>query len=169
MPQEKQIIMMSATMPKELQEFAATGIREYLFVQLDKESKISDKLILHFLITRSIEKMPALIYLLKKIIKSGELSIVFVSTKYHVQYMELLLPLFDIKAVGIYGDMDPQARKANYARFSKNDCNVLVVTDLAARGLDIPLLDNVIHYDFPSIPKTFVHRTGRTARYVIYC
>jgi len=164
MPQEKQSIMMSATMPKELQEFATTGIREYTFLGLDKESKIPEKLLLHFLITRSSEKYAALLYLLGKMIKSNELTIVFVSTKYHVQYLELLLQMCRLKATGIYGDMDPLARKLAFQKFSRKNCNILVVTDLAARGLDIPMLDNVVHFDFPSSPKIFIHRTGRTAR-----
>jgi ATP-dependent RNA helicase DDX54/DBP10 len=165
MPQEKQAIMMSATMPKDVQEFATIGIREYRYLQLDKESHISDKLILHFLISLSLEKYSALIYILTKIVKSNSLNLVFVSTKYHVQYLEALLPLFNIRAVGIYGDLDPTVRKINFSRFSQKQSNVLVVTDVAARGLDIPLLDNVIHFDFPPTPKMFVHRTGRTARY----
>lgn len=164
MTQEKQTIMMSATMPKELKEFATTGVREYLFLQLDKESHISDKLILHFLITRSLEKYASLVYLLTKVVKNDDLTLVFVSTKYHVQYLEALLPSFQIKAVGIFGDLDPIARKENFSKFSKQQSNVLIVTDVAARGLDIPLLDNVIHFDFPPTHKIFVHRTGRTAR-----
>ena len=66
--------------------------------------------------------------------------------------------------VGIYGDMDPLARKIAFSKFSKKVCKLLVTTDLAARGLDIPLLDNVVHFDFPSTSKIFVHRSGRTAR-----
>lgn len=164
MPQEKQMIMVSATMPKELQDFVTKGIREYTFLQLDKELTVSDKLLLHFFIVRSVEKCAALVYLLTKLIKTTELSVVFVATKYHVQYLETLLPSCGLSVTGIYGDMDPLARKLAFSRFSKKDCKILVVTDLAARGLDIPLLDNVIHYDFPSSPKIFVHRTGRTAR-----
>lgn len=164
MPQEKQVVMMSATMPKEVQDFAAAGIRDYTFLQLDKELSISDKLLLHFFVARSIEKSAALLHLLSKLVQPTELSIIFVSTKYHVQYFEALLPSCGIDVVGIYGDMDPVARKTAFSRFSKRGCRILVVTDLAARGLDIPFLDNVIHFDFPATPKIFVHRTGRTAR-----
>ncbi len=164
MPQEKQTVMMSATMQKELQEFAATGIREYAFLQLDKENTVSDKLILHFLVARSAEKYAALIYLLNKVAKPDELTLVFVATKYHVQYLSTLLPLCGLKAMGIYGDMDPQARKESFTQFTRRGTNILVVTDVAARGLDIPLLDNVVHFDFPPTPKIFIHRTGRTAR-----
>lgn len=59
----------------------------------------------------------------------------------------------------------PQAaRKINIAKFRAGRAQFLVVTDVAARGIDIPLLDNVINYDFPPQPKLFVHRVGRAAR-----
>jgi ATP-dependent RNA helicase DDX54/DBP10 len=60
--------------------------------------------------------------------------------------------------------MDQTARNANLAAFRGRRCRVLVVTDVAARGIDIPLLDNVINYDFPDKPKLFVHRTGKTSK-----
>jgi superfamily II DNA/RNA helicase len=56
------------------------------------------------------------------------------------------------------------ARKISIGKFRAGKSNVLVVTDVAARGLDIPLIDNVVNYDFPAKPKLFVHRCGRAAR-----
>lgn len=64
----------------------------------------------------------------------------------------------------IYGSMDAVARKANLAQFRSRKVNVMIVTDVAARGIDIPLLDNSLNYDFPAKPKLFVHRAGRVAR-----
>ena len=57
--------------------------------------------------------------------------------------------------------MDPSARKINAAKFQNGKVNVLVVTDVAARGIDIPQLDNVINYNFPAKSKLFVHRVGK--------
>mgnify|MGYP005983930739 CR=1 FL=1 len=64
----------------------------------------------------------------------------------------------------IYSNLDPSARKINAAKFSTGKVKVLVVTDVAARGIDIPQLDNVINYNFPAKSKLFVHRVGRCAR-----
>ena len=60
--------------------------------------------------------------------------------------------------------MDQRAREDKLFKFRKKFCKILFVTDLAARGIDIPLLENVIHYDFPTKLKLFIHRSGRTAR-----
>lgn len=63
--------------------------------------------------------------------------------------------------------MDPSARKIHAAKFSTGKVSVLVVTDVAARGIDIPELDNVINYNFPAKAKLFVHRVGRYSYYKI--
>lgn len=63
----------------------------------------------------------------------------------------------------IYSNLDPSARKINAAKFSTGKVKVLVVTDVAARGIDIPQLDNVINYNFPAKSKLFVHRVGQYA------
>lgn len=70
----------------------------------------------------------------------------------------------NLGAAAIYGSMELSSRMANLSQFQKDLLPVLVVTDVAARGLDIPLVNTVIHYDCPSSPKLFVHRSGRTAR-----
>lgn len=64
----------------------------------------------------------------------------------------------------MYSNLDPSARKINTAKFTTNKVNVLVVTDIAARGIDIPNLDYVINFHFPGKPKLFIHRVGRCAR-----
>jgi hypothetical protein len=91
-------------------------------------------------------------------------TIVFCATRYHVKYLQVLLELASIPATYIYSQLDPTARKINAAKFSARKVFMMVVTDLAARGLDIPLLDNVINYQFPAKSKMFIHRVGRVAR-----
>jgi ATP-dependent RNA helicase DDX54/DBP10 len=91
-------------------------------------------------------------------------TIVFVATKHHVEYLAQLLRLAGFAVSHIYSSLDQIARKAQVHAFRSRLTNVLVATDIGARGIDIPVLANVINYNFPSQPKVFVHRVGRTAR-----
>lgn len=74
---------------------------------------------------------------------------------------EQLLRTQGVSCAHIYSALDQTARKINLAKFTHGKCSTLIVTDLAARGLDIPLLDNVINYSFPAKGKLFLHRVGK--------
>ncbi|KAL3427219.1 DEAD/DEAH box helicase [Phlyctema vagabunda] len=91
-------------------------------------------------------------------------TIIFAATKHHVDYLASLLRLSGFAVSHAYGSLDQTARKIQVEDFRTGMTNILVVTDVAARGIDIPVLANVINYDFPPQPKIFVHRVGRTAR-----
>ncbi|KAK4662803.1 ATP-dependent RNA helicase dbp10 [Podospora pseudopauciseta] len=91
-------------------------------------------------------------------------TIIFTATKHHVEYIAHLLRHAGFAVSYIYGSLDQTARKIQVDDFRRGRTNILVVTDVAARGIDIPVLANVINYDFPPQPKVFVHRVGRTAR-----
>lgn len=72
-----------------------------------------------------------------------------------------LLLKADISCCCVYSSLDQAARKINVAKFTHKKCSVMLVTDLAARGIDIPILDNVINFHFPAKGKLFVHRVGK--------
>ncbi|RVX65927.1 ATP-dependent RNA helicase dbp10 [Exophiala mesophila] len=91
-------------------------------------------------------------------------TIVFAATKHHVEYIAQVLRLSGYAVSYVYGSLDQTARKDQVQAFRSGRSNILVVTDVAARGIDIPVLANVINYDFPSQPKIYIHRVGRTAR-----
>ncbi|KAI9052871.1 hypothetical protein LZ554_003143 [Drepanopeziza brunnea f. sp. 'monogermtubi'] len=91
-------------------------------------------------------------------------TIIFAATKHHVDYITSLLRLSGFAVSHAYGSLDQTARNQQVEDFRTGRSNILVVTDVAARGIDIPVLANVINYDFPPQPKIFVHRVGRTAR-----
>lgn len=111
------------------------------------------------------EKDASLLYILKNMINlEEEMTMIFVPTKHHVDYIHNLLRMVGISSTYIYGALDQTARKIHLARFRAGRVKVLVVTDVAARGIDVPLLDYVINYEFPPAPKVFVHRVGRVAR-----
>lgn len=98
------------------------------------------------------------------VLPSPHSTIVFVPTKHHVEYVTGLLRDAGYLASYIYGSLDQRARREQLYQFRVGLSNVLVVTDVAARGIDIPVLANVVNYTLPASSKIFVHRVGRTAR-----
>lgn len=91
-------------------------------------------------------------------------TIVFVSTQHHVAYISALLTLAGYAVSSIHGTLTQAARTSALGQFLDHKTSVLVTTDVAARGIDIPILENVVNYDFPVGNRVFVHRVGRTAR-----
>ncbi|KAL9087804.1 MAG: hypothetical protein Q9159_003487 [Coniocarpon cinnabarinum] len=91
-------------------------------------------------------------------------TIIFAASQKGVEYLTSLLTTLGYIVSFVYGNLDQVARKAQIENFRSGKSSILVVTDVAARGIDIPMLANVINYDFPAQPKIFVHRVGRTAR-----
>ncbi|KAI9705405.1 MAG: ATP-dependent RNA helicase dbp10 [Candelina mexicana] len=200
LPQPRQTLLFSATLPKSLVEFARAGLQEPTLVRLDGENKISPDLESAYFTIKPAEKEGALLHILNDVIKvptggpedwlsaegamgqqstkrkrrvgslscndlfSAHSTIVFAATKHRVDYLATLLRISGFAVSHVYGSLDQTARKLQVNEFRSGKTNILVVTDVAARGIDIPILANVINYDFPSQPKIFVHRVGRTAR-----
>eukprot|EP00581_Thalassiosira_minuscula_P013976 CAMPEP_0183714618 /NCGR_PEP_ID=MMETSP0737-20130205/9092_1 /TAXON_ID=385413 /ORGANISM="Thalassiosira miniscula, Strain CCMP1093" /LENGTH=1034 /DNA_ID=CAMNT_0025943579 /DNA_START=143 /DNA_END=3247 /DNA_ORIENTATION=+ len=208
MPEHRQTMLFSATMPKALVEFTKTGMmHDPTVVRLDSEVQVSEELRIGFITCRSAEKDAVLLHLLRDVLplmkgtdttggnveaeednelteedskkkkkkkkkekkhvgkhsKRG-LTLIFAATRHHVEYLTLLLTSSGLSATQIYGNMDNTARQHNLKAFQNGQCPILVVTDVAARGIDIPLIDHVIHYAFPPSAKLFIHRSGRAAR-----
>eukprot|EP00252_Welwitschia_mirabilis_P002497 TRINITY_DN1244_c0_g2_i1.p1 TRINITY_DN1244_c0_g2~~TRINITY_DN1244_c0_g2_i1.p1 ORF type:complete len:801 (+),score=142.34 TRINITY_DN1244_c0_g2_i1:159-2561(+) len=160
----RQTLLFSATLPRLLADFAKAGLRDPEVVRLDLETKISPELRLTFFTMRPEEKPAALLYLVREHISSEQQTLIFVATKHHVEFLNALFAQEGVQLSIIYGDMDQVARNIHLAKFKARKTMLLLVTDVAARGIDIPLLDNVVNYDFPPKPKLFVHRVGRAAR-----
>jgi ATP-dependent RNA helicase DDX54/DBP10 len=168
-----QKVLLSATMPKMLVEFTKGGFtNDPQVVRLDHEATVSEELRISFITCRSLEKDAALLQILSAIDEDKEanmstrtgLTLVFCATRHHVEYVTTLIRASGLEATMIYGTLDPDARNANLAAFRQGRKPILVVTDVAARGVDVPMCDHVIHYHFPPTPKLFVHRSGRVAR-----
>jgi ATP-dependent RNA helicase DDX54/DBP10 len=160
----RQTLLFSATLPRLLADFAKAGLREPHVVRLDTETKISPDLKIAVFTMRNEEKPAALVYLIRDFIPAEQQTIIFVSTKHHVEFLYEMLRAEGIDLSVVYGAMDQSARTIHLAKFRARKTMLLLVTDVAARGIDIPLIDNVINYDFPPKPKLFVHRVGRAAR-----
>ncbi|PWZ02162.1 DEAD-domain-containing protein [Testicularia cyperi] len=91
-------------------------------------------------------------------------TIVFCATKHHVEYLLLLLSTAGYACSHIYSSLDQATRGIQMSRFRRGQTSLLIVTDVAARGIDLPVLEHVVNFDFPPQARTFVHRVGRTAR-----
>lgn len=192
LPPSRQTLLFSATLPKSLVEFAKAGLQDPKLIRLDAESKISSDLRMAFFAVKQAEKDACLLVLLRDIIriplgnsnaiendkqssKKGKekenkvhaaphQTLVFTATKHHVEYVSNLLTTAGYSVSHIYGSLDQAARTSEMDRFRRGLTSILVVTDVAARGIDIPILENVVNYDFPTGARVFVHRVGRTAR-----
>lgn len=191
LPLSRQTLLFSATLPTSLVEFARAGLQDPSLVRLDADSKISPDLESAYFSIKGDEKEGSLLHILHDVIKvpvgspiadsekdskkrkrgadgpakpTEHSTIVFTATKHHVEYIANLLQWAGFAVSHAYGSLDQTARRIQVEDFRHGKTNILVVTDVAARGIDIPVLANVINYDFPPQPKVFVHRVGRTAR-----
>lgn len=165
LPSGRQTVLFSATLPKILVEFVKIGIEDPVLIRLDVDLQISENLKSSYLLCRNDDKSAVLLYLLKNVIDlSKQLTVVFLATRHHVEYIKDILERASISCSYIYSSLDQTARNINIGKFRTKKVGVLLVTDIAARGIDIPLLDNVINYNFPAKPKLYVHRVGRVAR-----
>ncbi|XP_072352246.1 ATP-dependent RNA helicase DDX54 [Scyliorhinus torazame] len=164
LPDSRQTLLFSATLPKQLVEFARAGLTEPVLIRLDVDTKLNDQLQLAFFHVRADDKAAVLLHLLRNIMKPQEQTVIFAATKHHVEYLKELITSQGIECSHSYSALDQTARKINIGKFVHRKCMVMIVTDIAARGIDIPMLDNVINYNFPSKAKLFLHRVGRVAR-----
>ena len=162
-PREKQLLLFSATLPQMLAEFATAKLSNPTLIRLDLEQKLSPSLTLSSFLLRQEDKEAALLHLLRQVIPEGSLTAVFLPTRCHVEYFRELLSQNSLKCSYLYSSLDHTARKIQTALFFRKQTSYLLVTDIAARGIDIPWLDYVINFDLPP-PKIFLHRVGRVAR-----
>ncbi|XP_023299778.2 ATP-dependent RNA helicase DDX54 [Lucilia cuprina] len=164
LPHSRQMVLFSATLPKQMVDFARAGLSDPVLIRLDVESKLPDALSLKFVYCRPDDRYTTLVCLLKYVIPQDAQTVVFAGTQHHVELISFILTESGISNTSVYSSLDPSARKINTAKFVNKKVSVLIVTDVAARGIDIPSLDYVVNLHFPGKPKLFVHRVGRCAR-----
>lgn len=165
--ENRQTILVSATMPHALAEFSRSGLRKSLsVVRLDADKGLSPTLAVSFISTRGDkEKDATLQFIVRRITGENQTLVVFAGTHRRVEYLtQLLRKCIHCEVSCIHGNMDQLARIEAVSKFRKRITKVLVVTDVAARGIDLPDLDAVVNYDTPATPKLFIHRVGRVGR-----
>ncbi|CAL0315856.1 unnamed protein product [Lupinus luteus] len=164
LPANRQTLMFSATMPSWIKEITRNYLKSPLTIDLvgDSDQKLADGITLYSIATDSYVKAGTLGPLVKEHAKGGK-CIVFTQTKRDADRLSYAMAK-SLQCEALHGDISQAQRERTLAGFRNGHFNVLVATDVASRGLDIPNVDLVIHYDLPNSSEIFVHRSGRTGR-----
>jgi len=162
LPEKRQTMLFSATMPKKMGELASSYLSDPVRVEAAPAGKVADKITQSIYFVSKPEKNKLLIDLLDK--HRRELAIVFSRTKHGAEKLSKAIINSGFSAVSIHGNKSQGQRERALKSFRSGENKVLVATDVAARGLDIPLVKHVYNFDLPNVPENYVHRIGRTAR-----
>lgn len=162
LPKEKQTLFFSATMPPEISGLANSILHNPVKIKVTPVSSTADTIKQSIYFVEKLEKKDLLIKLIKETDKKSIL--VFTRTKYGADKIARVLCKAKINSEAIHGDKSQNSRQRALINFKTGKTQVLVATDIAARGIDIHELEWVINYDLPNVPETYVHRIGRTGR-----
>ena len=164
LPKQRQNLMFSATMPKEIEQLAAGILHDPAFVKVDPVSSTVDRIQQSLYFVEKGNKKFLLPWLIKNLKPEVVNALVFSRTKHGADKIAKDLNKQGIPAAAIHGNKSQTARVTALEDFKAGKTRVLVATDIAARGIDISELSHVFNYDLPEVPETYVHRIGRTAR-----
>ena len=159
---DRQTMMFSATMPKSINTLAREYLTDAVRVEVSPPGKVADKVdhSVHFVAKEA--KQDLLIELLDK--HRDDRALVFARTKHGAERLMKHLERVGFAATSIHGNKSQGQRDRAISAFKAGTVRVLVATDVAARGIDIPDVGFVYNYDLPNVPENYVHRIGRTAR-----
>ena len=161
-PEQKQTLLFSATMPPKIENLANELLNEPQRISVSVISSAAKTISQELFMVPKPQKIELCLHLLRNNL-SGNI-IIFRRTKFGVDKLEETLLKNNYKVDTIHGDKTQAARTKALNKFKNKDVNILIATDVAARGIDIPDLDIVINFDLPNIPESYVHRIGRTGR-----
>ncbi|WP_396232346.1 DEAD/DEAH box helicase [Fredinandcohnia sp. QZ13] len=161
-PEERQTLLFSATMPGPIQRIAERFMKDPKVVKVKTKEMTVPNIQQYYLEVQEKKKFDVLTRLLD--IQSPELAIIFGRTKRRVDELSEALTLRGYAAEGIHGDLSQAKRISVLRKFKEGSIEVLVATDVAARGLDISGVTHVYNFDIPQDPESYVHRIGRTGR-----
>lgn len=161
-PETRQTMLFSATMPKQMNEIASAYLKNPKRIQVSPPGKAADKVtqVVHFI--AKTEKTALLIELVEP--HKEDRTLVFSRTKHGAERIMKTLVKRGFKAASIHGNKSQGQRDRAIKAFKSGETPILVATDVAARGLDIPDVRFVYNFDLPNVSDSYVHRIGRTAR-----
>ncbi|MEO8772778.1 MAG: DEAD/DEAH box helicase [Gelidibacter sp.] len=161
-PEEKQTLLFSATMPFKVEQLANSILKSPERVEVTPTSSAAKNVSQVLYYVPKQDKIELCLHLLRNTIKGNIL--IFRRTKFGVEKLEQTLIRNGFKVESFHGDKTQTDRQSALNKFKHGEANILIATDVAARGIDIDELDAVVNFDMPNVPETYVHRIGRTGR-----
>ena len=162
LPSNRQTMLFSATMPNAIKELANKILYTPEFISITKENVTNENIKQYYYVVDERERDDALIRLLDY--KAPSKAIIFCRMKIEVDRLNEFLNAQGIKTKGLHGDIPQRERENIIKSFKRGDTQILIATDVAARGLDISDVTHVFNYHIPFDPESYVHRIGRTGR-----
>ncbi len=162
LPKQKQTMLFSATMPVEVEKISKSLLRNPAKVEVAPTSSVVDTIEQNICFVEKPDKIGLLIKVLGK--QADKSVLIFSRTKHGADKIARMLNKNKIRCEAIHGNKSQNARQKALKDLKSGAINIIVATDIAARGIDIQNLGVVINYDLPDIPETYVHRIGRTGR-----
>lgn len=167
LPSQRQTLLFSATMNSRIKQLVSLSLKRPVRVMIDPPKQAASKLLQEFVRIRKREhlKPSVLFHLIKKLDGTGQKRmVVFVARKEVAHRLRIILGLLGIAVAELHGSLSQEQRLQSVNQFKSLEVPILVCTDLASRGLDIPKIEVVINYDMPKNYEIYLHRVGRTAR-----
>ncbi|HSG91427.1 MAG TPA: DEAD/DEAH box helicase [Pseudomonadales bacterium] len=161
-PEQRQVALFSATMPAVIRKVADTYLRDPVQIKIESRTSTVERIEQKYCVVAGHEKLDALTRILE--VEEYDGIIVFVRTKTSSMELADRLAARGHSAAPINGDMTQRLREATISKLKNGKLDILVATDVAARGIDVTRISHVINYDIPSDTEAYVHRIGRTGR-----
>ena len=162
LPKKRQNLLFSATFSPDIRELAKGLVHNPLEISVNPENSTAEKVTQWLTAVDKKRKPAVLTHLIKE--NAWRQVLVFTKTKHGANKLTKYLEAEGLTAAAIHGNKSQGARTKALASFKDGGVQILVATDIAARGIDIDLLPNVVNFDLPNVPEDYVHRIGRTAR-----
>ncbi|WP_123028536.1 DEAD/DEAH box helicase [Mycolicibacterium stellerae] len=161
-PEYKQVALFSATMPPAIRKITSKYLHDPVEVTVKSKTQTAENITQRYIEVHGPRKMDALTRLLE--VEQGDAMIVFVRTKQATEEVAEKLKARGFAAAAINGDIPQAVRERTIAALKDGTIDILIATDVAARGLDVERISHVLNYDIPHDPESYVHRIGRTGR-----
>ncbi len=161
-PEKRQMALFSATMPKEIEKIARHHLHQPHQVSIETRTATAATIRQRYWLVSGLHKLDALTRILE--VEPFDATILFVRTKTATVELARRLEARGYAAAAINGDMAQKQREQMVERLKSGEIDILVATDVAARGLDVERISHVINYDIPNDPEAYIHRIGRTGR-----